>query len=342
MPGRYHYIQRPVPSPVPAELRAFADANRDAIRIISDIRSRRQVDWDVSFRDWSNVPLNSIRILFDAIHITALMDLEAGRADDAAQMIVSSLGISAAIRQEPTLFWLMHVFRWSLTALRELVSAGTPSAAALEDLARWLVENRAPDFGHGLLLAQMRMGNAVLARLERGDVDPLTAEIIYPMSWPDWPKVFMGPAAQIGRPLVRTARLRYLRYMDRVLDVQEGPRPRPVLPEPEPPKPWALVDRLVGRVTGDEWDYIDSSDDFASELAVAELGVALRRYKLDRGAYPESLSALTPAYLDRLPIDPYTGTPPAYVRVDEGFTLRARSSNPHAVKWLALEWTVLK
>ena len=68
---------------------------------------------------------------------------------------------------------------------------------------------------------------------------------------------------------------------------------------------------------------IDSGDMHNSVLGVTEIGVALRRYRLDRGSYPDELSALVPAYLARLPIDPVTGRPPAYARSGAGFTLKA-------------------
>ena len=36
-------------------------------------------------------------------------------------------------------------------------------------------------------------------------------------------------------------------------------------------------------------------------------------------------AALTPAYLEQSPIDPYTGRPPVYTRQGSGFTLRAQA-----------------
>ncbi|MEZ5319263.1 MAG: hypothetical protein R2752_17815 [Vicinamibacterales bacterium] len=50
-----------------------------------------------------------------------------------------------------------------------------------------------------------------------------------------------------------------------------------------------------------------------------------------------------PEYLDRLPIDPYTGQPPVYARQGEGFTLRAQGSEdlPESAK-RALQWSVAR
>lgn len=44
--------------------------------------------------------------------------------------------------------------------------------------------------------------------------------------------------------------------------------------------------------------------------------VALEKHRLERGVYPEALAALVPAYLDTLPIDPWSGTVLGYKRVD--------------------------
>jgi hypothetical protein len=177
-------------------------------------------------------------------------------------------------------------------------------------------------------------------RMEHGEIDRRTAEHIYPETWPHWPSVFLGTAAQIGRPFVRTARVRSLRNIDRALDELAGPRPRPLSNEPPPPQRWALVDRLVDKFSGSLWTSLNFGDDFASALGVAELGVALRRFKLDRFDYPTDLSALVPNYLDQMPIDPYTGRPFSYTRHGSGFTLHATGSRPEIRDWMVLDWDV--
>ena len=61
-----------------------------------------------------------------------------------------------------------------LAAIRQLLSAATPSAPVLKELAWWLAENRVPDPVQLSLLADIKGENAVLARMERGDIDPGT------------------------------------------------------------------------------------------------------------------------------------------------------------------------
>jgi hypothetical protein len=346
LPGlAYHHITFPAPSPVPGDLRAFAEANREAIRLAGDVRTRRQSNWEIDYRGRSEaLPYQSIRILSDAIYLTALLDLEAGRADDATRMVATGLGVSASLRQEPEAFAqhvrINDVARRQVAALREIVTGSEPSPRVLEELAGWLAENRTPDPMLVSILSAVKGGNTLFARMENGDIDPATVTYIYPMTWPSWPSAFLGSAARIGRPFVRQARVRYLQYMGQLLDVLSSPRPHPPLPEPQAPPRWALVDRLTDKFTaGSAWNAV-FADDFLSELGAAELAVALRRFRLDRGVYPDDPSVLVPRYLASLPIDPYTGRPPVYARQGAGFTLRPTGRDPELSR--RLEWNVPK
>jgi hypothetical protein len=288
--------------------------------------------------------LHLVRILSDAIFVTCLLEIEAGRPYEAATLIASGLGVSASIRQEPDttaqMTRLSDVVPKQLEAVRLLVSTTTPSAPALKEVAWWLAENRTPDPVQISLLGEMKRTNTMFMRMARGDIDPWTAQYIYPETWPDWPSAYLGLAAQIGRPFVRKAHVRYLQHMENLLDVQTGPRPRPLLKDPRPPQRWALVDRLVDKFTDGTWTRSSQGDDFASALGVAEIGVALRRYKIDRFEYPADLSALVPGYLDALPIDPFTGRAVAYSRQGSGFTLRGTPSYPEKKQYMTFEWDV--
>jgi hypothetical protein len=229
--------------------------------------------------------------------------------------------------------------RQQLETIRQLLTTSAPSKTALTELAWWLAENRMVDGMRLALLTETKRGNAVFARMEQGDFDSSIAANIYPTAWPQWPSAFLGIAAQIGRPIVRTARVRYLHHMERLIDEEAGPRPRPaVVMQPRPR--WALIDLLTEKVA-DGTSYLrHEGDGFAGQLAAAELAVALRRFKLDHKSYPDELSALVPAYLTHLPTDPYTGQPPVYARVGTGFRLRAIGSSPGMEKWHVLEWNV--
>lgn len=57
------------------------------------------------------------------------------------------------------------------------------------------------------------------------------------------------------------------------------------------------------------------------------IALALAEYKRDNGNYPETLSALSPKYLETLPQDGYTSQPLKYQRQDEGYLLYSQGPN---------------
>jgi len=72
------------------------------------------------------------------------------------------------------------------------------------------------------------------------------------------------------------------------------------------------------------YNLINAGDMDTASFGLAATAVALRRFRLDHGTYPNALDELAPVYLKTVPIDPYTGRPPEYVRQGAGFELRAR------------------
>jgi hypothetical protein len=53
----------------------------------------------------------------------------------------------------------------------------------------------------------------------------------------------------------------------------------------------------------------------------ASLACALERYRIRQGQFPDSLQALTPAFVSALPKDWITGAPYQYRKTDAGFVL---------------------
>jgi hypothetical protein len=67
-------------------------------------------------------------------------------------------------------------------------------------------------------------------------------------------------------------------------------------------------------------DYVRSVEPFDEDAAMLELarvGVAVERYRVVHGAWPNQLSALTPEYLDETPTDVYDEILLHYIRRDE-------------------------
>ena len=88
---------------------------------------------------------------------------------------------------------------------------------------------------------------------------------------------------------------------------------------------------------------MDSGDHFNSGLGLTELAVALRRFRIERGQYPDALSSLVPTYLASMPIDALTGKAPVYSRQGAGFRLQAeKGKNAFGSTAAVLDWKVPK
>jgi hypothetical protein len=143
------------------------------------------------------------------------------------------------------------------------------------------------------------------------------------------------PLNWVGRPWVRLAWADCLEQMGQLLEVQAGPRPRPASRRITQQKVFCAGPALERA--------IDTGDAFNSGLGVAELAVALRRYRLEHGQYPDTLSGLVPAYVASVPIDPLNGEPPVYQRQGAGFRLQAAQSQAKIVSSQTaalLDWNV--
>ena len=325
-------------APLPADLRAFVDANRAALRVANEARTRRESDWEADYILMASTPpWMEIRTLSNALHLAARRDLDDGRADDAAAAIASGLALSASVRQEPNL--LAQLLRCAFgmqhfDAVQRLVTHAEPSKASLEELARWLAEDRAPrpmDVG---LLGELRHFHAVLTRFENGE---RRVGALRDLPW------WIDPVAGLGRPLVRVAHARYLNVLNQLLEIQMGPRPRPDAAAKPMPSRWSFLKRMDNLFTAGLERTMKTGDLFTTQHGLTELAVALRRFRLDHGQYPETLSALMPDYLPALPMDASTGQPPVYTREGTGFRLRADlPKDVSGQRAIALDWAVPK
>jgi hypothetical protein len=320
-------------SPVPQEIGALAESNSEAIRIAELALDRRESSWDADYAGGGNLPpWFAVRRLSESLYTAARLDIRAGRSDDASRRIAVGLAVSASIKQEPSL--LAQLIRIATAtehceAIKRLIGSGDPSKDALARLAASLDDNRQPDPMQVALVAELRYDNGALTKMERGS-SPDDFGVLGMSFW--------GRLGPIGRPFIRLARVESMRQLERLLAIQAGPRPRAPV-QSSPPRFWSPRRRAF--VVGQELlRAIDSGDTFNSVLGTTQIGVALRRYRLDRGEYPADLAALVPAYLERLPIDAATGQPPVYARRGAGFTLKSQGAFTSALANSALDWNV--
>jgi len=322
---------------LPDALRALVVANPAALRLADEARARPQSNWEGDYIQSATAtgpPWAEVRALSNLLYLATLRDLEDGRVDDAAVMIASGLALSASVRQEPNL--IAQLIRSAFgtqhfEGVQRLLTQAEPSRTSLDELARRLAEDREPrpmDIG---LRGELTLLHAGFVRVENGERGIGTMGEL-----PSW----TGPLATLGRPLVRLEHARYLEALGQLLDVQTGPRPRPAVETPTQSR-WSFLKGTVHVALPGLVRTMDTSDQFTTHHGLAELAVALRRYRLDRGAYPDALSALVPNYLPALAIDASTGLPPVYTREGVGFRLRAEPmKGATGQRATAFDWAV--
>jgi hypothetical protein len=335
--SRASFLAQREPTPLPADLQAFVERNRAALRVAEEARGRRQSNWEADYVARSNtVGLLEIRSLSVVLELAARSELDAGRIDAAASVLTTGLALSSSLRLEPSL--VTQLIRCAVAlqhfeGVEWLLTTSDPSEAALESLAAALAENRTPTPMHVGFIGELKTFHAALTRAANG-------EAAYPgITNPGHSSVWTRPFPWLGRPWVRLSHARYLEQLGRLLEAEMGPRPRPV--SIEKPETWSFF--MPSVAPGLERS-METGDLHHSALTMTELAVALRRYRLAHGEYPAALSALAPTYIESVPSDPLTGKLPAYTRQAGGFSLRSEhpKADEPATNAAALKWTVTR
>ena len=317
---------------LPADVRAWVAANQRAIDFASEIPTRPRSNWELQYPNAENIPFVDMRFLAHALFYAGVIQIEAQRPDEAIKTAIIGLSMSESIGHEPHLITQLiriAIADRSLQLTQRIVWLSDPSNAALQSLAKALADNRSPDPAREGLQGEMSYYSTVLRSMAEGRSTGVAQ--------PPW----IGLLGRLGRPFMRLVHVRYLENMDRLISVQAGPRPRPESPILPAFSRWSPFGWFLGNFTVGLERTMETSDDYTSQLGAAEIAVALRRYKLDSGSYPADLNALLPHYLDQLPINPYTGQPPAYERTAKGFALHAPRGKAGALKKLPLtDWKI--
>jgi hypothetical protein len=344
-------FDRPYPQPstdLSDDLRRIVEQNRLAVQVAEQGRRRPKSDWEIDYAYNHNFPrLLDVRTLGRVLAASCRVDVDAGRPDQAAEAALAGLAAAASFGGEPNSvlqLTRMDIARNQMMCVRDLLERDQPSLAVLTEVAQALGESRTPDPIYTAFIGELKYDNQMFAQLERG-VGVAVGPRGDPNQSPTW-------AAQLVtwlcRPLIRLAHVRYLEGMARIIDLQRvAPSARPASADdarpttPWRPRRWWQIGRrfdetFLARLANLDETFLagltrlaDSGYLYTSQLNGAELAVALRRFRLDRGTYPDTLTGLAPQYLAQVSIDPITGRPPEYTRQGEGFELRG-----HAPKWM--------
>jgi len=295
------------------QTREIADANREAIELAVRASQLRHWNWDIGdSRSVSN--LTDLRHLAKVLTFAARVDTDAGRAEQAAADVMAGFAQAVAIVSEPSPVMLLVGISMAAAqevALNDVLSRAEPSATALARLAAVIDEGVIDHPAREAMLGELKRSRAHWPRVERGWLRE--DEDHYPIR----PSVWTRRVAWAIRPIIRFRALRDLAARARAVDAASVP----------PKERAAIVTAPLPRVaTGS----IESGDFWTAIMGRAAIGVALRRFRIDHGAYPNTLEELAPTYLKVMPVDPRSARPPEYRRTAASFELHGEAPRPGA------------
>jgi hypothetical protein len=320
--------------------------NRDAIELAIRAARRPHSNWQIAYdhREWANVPpLLDLRQLSQVLALAAREDAAAGRADDAAADVAAGFAEAASLRGEPNTIIMLIAIAIAdaqVEALQQVLVRSDPSSAALAALASAVDENLVEHPMRPAMIAELKLARSLWSRIERGQLEGLDPSKPTP--------VWMAGVVWLFRPVVRFVARRDLADLASAVDAASTPRSRRAAIVMHPraseapwwsPRRWLM---LAGLSIEGYWGYpstqrLEAADAATAVVRLSAVAVALRRFRLDHGAYPDSLDELAPAYLKAVPLDPFTGRQLEYARQGAGFELRAHV--PAAKRALG-EWNV--
>lgn len=293
------------------QARRLSEHNREAVQMAIRAARLPASNWDIYYgTELSNVPnLATLGYLSTVLAAAAQSDADAGRADEAVADVTAGFAAAASLRGEPVPIMALFAMRMAghqCAALKDVLGRTEPSAEALAGLAAAIDAALAGYPTRAAMLGELKHSRAVWALMERQGIQIGERDTFRPRyRAPAW----MRGAAWLLRPVIRFMARRDLAERARMVEAADTPRSGRTGMMPQD----AARDRSL----------IDAGDTSDASVGLAAIAVALRRFRLDRGAYPIALDELAPSYLKAVPLDPFTNRVPEYARQGAGFELRA-------------------
>jgi len=311
-----------VPSTITADqARGIADENRDAVQLAIRAARLQHSSWDIHYlAEPLNVPnVMDLDNLSKVLAIAARGDTDAGRADEAVADVTAGFAEAAAMRAEPVAIMALNamaVAREQMEALKDILGRAEPSGPALAGLAAAIDENLVASPMREVMLGELKRSRFIWPWIEVGYFEGRRAG--------ERSTAWTRSVAWFVRPVIRFMAARDLADRARAVDAASTPRTgRAALPGPSGMAPGEI---RVGNPPA--YNLINAGDLDTASIGLAATAVALRRFRLDHGTYPNTLDELAPTHLKTVPLNPYTGRQPEYVRQGAGFELHARVALP--------------
>ncbi len=263
--------------------------------------------------------LGPFRVLAGICLEDAMLACHRGDAQRATDSILAGLSTGWALHDDPTM--IAHLVRQACDAITTL---------AIEDtLARIdLNEMQLSRIASALNRIEYRHQRRSILIAERAiDSDLFQTGLVYEASG-------MSGAERFTRKVLSTDQydqLQLLDYLTGMLDVtalaeQEQIAAAQAVDAPFDTREkndslyrWATIG--AQELFGATLRVIELSVKAQAQIDLAKIGVAIERYRLAHGQLPDSLNDLTPDLMKSLPIDPFSGKPYIYRKLEPGYVV---------------------
>jgi hypothetical protein len=300
-------------------LQAVQPAVKKAEGLADFPEGRHALTFKVEFFSAPIEPVDAGRTVASLLHFEALRRAQEGDADGACRLEVPLINAGRSISPEYTLLILVVrtvVMALASQTLERTLAQGEPAEASLAAVQQQLQreEEETPALTADALRGERALAHRMLEATERGE-----------LSFTD----LFGPPSANGRVndalnagTLRHAHAVYLRWMAEAIDLARTPGPvqtarlKETLAASDQPRarregPAIALMAVVPNT-------LDRECCKLAQLRCAVVAVALERCRRAEGRWPDSLEALAPRYLQRVPTDPYDGRPLRYRRLDDG------------------------
>jgi len=315
------------------QARELCGAAGEVVRLFHDAAKRPRCRFDLDYAEAAyDMPLphlSQFRDSGDLLCLSARLHARDKRADAACADLHAALKLSGATRNEPLLFARLleaEVRDKSVACLNEIMNDTEPSNSALSELDLVLAKF---DGREDLVLAmrgERCFGISVVPAAAR---DP---EMLSTAGGEPPPRTVFGKVRRfLFLPSVYCDGIFYLREAEKSIAYAAKPWH-------EAKSDYAAMEKTVEAqisLSGKAPSFMLpvtlkaalAYDVCKARGHTARLGIALRRYRMKHGEYPDKLDALTPAFIDTLPVDPFSGKDYVYRRAGKGFIVYSIGGN---------------
>ncbi len=268
----------------------------------------------------ANLPCQHARTVMALLRLQALLQDQDGQADDALTTVHRIVVAGRSVGDEPsTLSQLVRAagHSFAVQAAERALAQGLPSAAALARAQTLLAEDAAEPLTLYAFRGERAFQHRLTEAIKSGE---MTMDGTHPTTWRERAEqVYLSRAARRYHPYI-------LRTLNRAVDIARLPPEEQVQPlgqlmdelDERVREQRGVEDVLAGLLIPALANVATTFRRDRANLLGAVAGLALERYRLEKGHWPDDLEELVPAYLSEVPRDPFDGRPLRYKRLADG------------------------